>query len=127
VLDVNYAFVSLPDYIVRFVLYALKNDFGYSRLSSIKCVELMTIRCTLDSLDMIAMFPDLEFYIGGEKYLVRALDLFSECVSDSLTRSKYNCVLGIVKSRGVPVFGIPFFNSNFVVFDKSNRRIGTQC
>ena len=85
----------------------------------------MTIRCTLDNLDMIAMFPDLKFFIGGDEYLVRALDLFSHCVSDSVARGKFNCNLGVVKSKGVPVFGVPFFNSNFVVFDKSNRRIGS--
>ena len=87
---------------------------------------MILIECTLGSLDLISTFPKLNFMIGSDSYTVEPLDLFSSCVikDDSDDKEDYLCNLHLISTKDQPVFGIPFFNSNFMVFDKEGRRIG---
>jgi hypothetical protein len=75
------------------------------------------------------LFPDIIVYIQNKPFLIRSKHLknrsysrYSEDNEDELEMVVYS---NIAKAgKGPVIFGIPFFLSNYVVFDQENNQIG---
>ena len=82
------------------------------------------LECTMTNLSVIEKMMPLTMTVGVDTYLVQPLDLMATCSQSPSTNGTVNCSLMVVYSDVGAVLGIPFFNSNLVVFDKNKSRVG---
>lgn len=78
----------------------------------------------LDNLTIPEKIPPLGLTIGADRFIVHPLDLMGDLIPSLEEEGKFSCTLKVTSSEISHVLGIPFFNSNLVVFDKANKRIG---
>ena len=75
-------------------------------------------------------FPSLSVTINSSQFLIRSLDILNICFQvpkeDLQTNEDYMlCMLNLGKANDAyQILGIPFFASNYVVFDRDRQEIG---
>lgn len=82
--------------------------------------------CTFLDIMVIADLPPLEFFIGEFNYKVWPIFLIGECAQSYLDdgRTAVTCLLKIAPSTEMFILGIPFFNSNYILFNRDDKVIG---
>ena len=87
------------------------------------------MECRLDRQSVIALLPDIRFSVGFYAFKIDPMDLLQNCFESKIQGSsnmneEVTCTFKIIHSEKQKTLGIPFFYSNLVIFDKSNKRIG---
>ena len=80
--------------------------------------------CVLNSLSLTDQMKHLTLTIGVDRYTINPSDLMASCRESKEEIKPVICSMLIMQSAKQNTIGIPFFNSNLVVFDKANNRVG---
>lgn len=81
--------------------------------------------CVMSNFSMIDKMEPITLTIGVDRYVIHPLDLLVSCTQTAAQNATVTCSALVLQSDKDQVIGIPFFNSNLVVFDKARRRVGT--